>query len=64
MVSEVQKPNKKLKLNSQDSNSNDPSAYKQQQAVDNSRDNNLNIFHALGKLLYNKRIDPKEKEAR
>eukprot|EP00356_Strombidium_inclinatum_P012586 CAMPEP_0170487526 /NCGR_PEP_ID=MMETSP0208-20121228/6328_1 /TAXON_ID=197538 /ORGANISM="Strombidium inclinatum, Strain S3" /LENGTH=78 /DNA_ID=CAMNT_0010761843 /DNA_START=129 /DNA_END=365 /DNA_ORIENTATION=+ len=39
-------------------------AYAMQKEVDNSRDNSLSIFHALGKFLYNKRIDPKTKDAR
>lgn len=40
------------------------SPYKKQQMVDNSKDNNLSIFHVLGKFLYNKRWDSREKEGR
>lgn len=40
------------------------SPFKKQQMVDNSKDNNLSIFHVLGKFLYNKRWDSKEKEGR
>lgn len=32
--------------------------------LDAMKDNNITIFHAIGKFLYNKRIDPKTKEAR
>jgi len=38
--------------------------YKAQKEVDNNKDNNLSIFHAIGKFLYNKRIDNTTKEAR
>lgn len=43
---------------------NELSPYKMQKSIDNSRDNNLSIFHVLGKFLYNKRLDNKTKEAR
>jgi len=35
-----------------------------QKLTDNSRDNSLSIFHAIGKFLYNKRIDPKTGDKR
>jgi len=35
--------------------------YQKQKGIDNSRDNSLNIFHLLGKFLYNKRLDSKTK---
>lgn len=32
--------------------------------MDNSRDNNIFIFRAIGKFLYNKRWDPRKNESR
>ena len=40
------------------------SPHKGMRDLDSTKDNNISIFHAIGKFLYNKRYDPTKKEAR